>query len=460
LSKPQYAFKESTLRVKPSRRPTTTAKRFVVTSDGEGIANHAGSFALRELSDRIGLTRSLSVSLQPHRTRQSPHDPGQVLRDLIVMLADGGDCLSDLSALRDQPELFGAVASTATAWRLITSLTEADLDRIRAARRVARETAWRGRPAPQTILLDLDSTLVTSHSEKEHAAPNFKRGFGFHPVLCYVDDLEDAVAGKLRPGNAVANNTADNIEVLERALQQLPDSKRQREILVRGDSALATHDFVAKVRALGLKFSIGLDLYGYVREAILNMNERAWVPAIDAEGEPREGAAVCELTGLDLSAWPAGTRAICRRERPHPGAQLTFTDANGYRFQVVITDQADADLAQLELRHRAHAHVENRIRSAKDTGLENFPFHDFLPNQVWLELVLAAQDLVAFFHRLCLRGEARSWEPKSLRYRLFHTAARVVHSGRRLILRLQRTWPWTRLLDQAFNRLRRIAFVT
>jgi hypothetical protein len=214
------------------------------------------------------------------------------------------------------------------------------------------------------------------------------------------------------------------------------------------------------VREHGLQFSIGLDLYGPVREAILNMKERAWVPAIDADGERREGAAICELTGLDLSGWPAGTRTICRRERPHPGAQLTFTDVNGYRFQVFITDQPDADIARLELRHRSHAHVENRIRCAKDTGLENFPFHDFLPNQVWLELVLAAQDLLAFFQRLCLRGEARNWEPKALRYRLFHAAARIVHSGRRLILRLQHNWAWTQLLSHAFTRLRRIAVAT
>lgn len=448
------------MQVKPSRHPSPRPNRFVVTRDGEGIANHAGSVALRELSDRLGLTGALSAAMRPHRVRHSAHDPGHILRDLVVMLADGGDCLSDLRALRDQPELFGMVASTATAWRLIASMTAADLDRLRGARRLARGNAWPRRPAASTIVLDLDATLVTSHSEKEHAAPNFKRGFGFHPVLCYLDELEEALSGKLRPGNAVANNNADNIEVLELALQQLPDSTHDRAILVRGDSALATHAFVAKVREHQLQFSIGLDLYGPVREAILNMKERAWVPAIDAAGERREGAEVCELTGLDLSAWPAGTRAICRRERPHPGAQLTFTDANGYRFQVFLTDQTDADLARLELGHRAHAHVENRIRCAKDTGLENFPFRDFRPNQVWLELVLAAQDLLAFFRRLCLHGEARDWEPKALRYRLFHTAARVVHSGRRLILRLQRNWAWTRRLDQAFKRLRRIGFAT
>jgi hypothetical protein len=448
------------LRVKPSTRSSTRPNRFVVTADGEGVANHVGTTALRELSDRLGLTSALSAALASHRTRRSAHDPGHILRDLVVMLADGGDCVSDLSALRDQPALFGEVASTATVWRLLASLTEADLERLRAARRVARARAWGGRAGPRPIVLDLDSTLVTAHSEKENAAPNFKRGFGFHPILCYVDEFEDALAGKLRPGNATANHSADNIEVLERALEQLPPSKQPRTILLRGDSACATHDFVDNVREHGLQFSIGLDLYPSVREAILNTPEGAWVPALDAVGEAREGAAVCELTGVDLSGWPVGTRAICRRERPHPGAQLTFTDAHGYRFQVFITDQGDADLAQLEQRHRGHARVENRIRCAKDTGLANFPFHDFRPNQVWLELVLAAQDLLAFFQRLCLRGEARDWEPKTVRYRLFHTAARLVHRGRRLIVRLQREWRWTRLLLQAFTRLRRLASVT
>ncbi len=448
------------MQVKTSKHRRTSQQRFVVTTDGEGIANHAGSVALRDLSDVLGLTSALSTVMAPHRTRRSAHDPGLVLRDLAVMLADGGDCVSDLSALRDQPDLFGQVASTATAWRLIASMTEQDLERIRQARRSARAKAWRRGAAPKEIVLDLDATLVTSHSEKENAAPNFKRGFGFHPVLCYVDQLEDALAGKLRPGNATANNNADNIQVLELALQQIPESKHKREILVRGDSGCATHAFVDKVREHGLKFSIGFDLYEPVREAILNMDETAWVPAIDQEGEAREGAAVCELSSFELSAWPEGTRVICRRERPHPGAQLTFTDTAGFRFQVFITDQAETDLAQLEARHRGHARVENRIRCAKDTGLENFPFHDFLPNCIWLELVLAAQDLMAFFQRLCLRGEAQLWEPETLRYRLFHTAARIVHSGGRLILRLQRNWRWTSILDHAFKRLRQMALVT
>lgn len=453
----QHLFKESTSQVKSSKRRNNSPQRFVVSKDGEGIANHVGSLALRDLSDALGLTSALSEAMARKRERRSGHDHGQVLRDLVVMLADGGDCVSDLGALRDQPHVFGQVASIPTAWRVVTGLRKKDLKRIREARRRARAQAWRRGGAPKEIVLDIDATLVNCHSEKEKAAPNFKRGFGFHPILCYLEETDEALAGKLRPGNAVAHDTDDNIEVLEMALHQLPESVRKRKILVRADTAGATHGFIDKVRKLGLQFSVSLDLYPYVREAILNTDEKDWIAAITQDGEPREGAAVCELTDIDLSSWAPGTRAICRRERPHPGAQLKFTDLNGYRFQVFITDQQDDDIVQLEVRHRGRARVENRIRCGKATGLENLPFHDFRANRNWLELILAAQDLIAFFQRLCLRGEAQDWDPKTLRYRLFHTAARVVRSGRRLILRLQRSWRWTPILYDAFKRLRLIA---
>lgn len=442
--------------MKGSKRPSNSPQRFLVTKDGEGIANHVGSLALRDLSDRLGLTRALSEAMAPRRQRESGHDRGHVLRDLVVMLADGGDCVSDLAALRDQP-VFGEVASTSTAWRTVTAIKKKDLKRIREARRQARVRAWKRGGEPKHIVLDIDATLVNSHSEKENATPNFKRGFGFHPVLCYLEETDEALAGILRPGNATANAIADNIKVLERALQQLPEGKRKRKILVRGDSALATHVFVAKVRELGLEFSVGLDLYESTKQAVLNLEEEDWRPAITQAGEEREAAAVAELKDLDLSAWPSGTRAVARRERPHPGAQLKFTDVDGNRIQVFITDQNDDDIVELEARHRARARAENRIRCAKATGLENLPFHDFGANQAWLELILAAQDLIAFFQRLCLKGAAREWDPKTLRYRLFHVGACLVRSGRRLILRLQRTWAWTPILYDAFRRVRLIA---
>jgi hypothetical protein len=191
-----------------------------------------------------------------------------------------------------------------------------------------------------------------------------------------------------------------------------------------------------------------------VRQAVLAVPDAAWMSATDADGQPRSGAEVAELHALDLAGWPPGTRAVCRREAPHPGAQLSFTDADGHRFQVFITDQPDSDLARLELRHRRRARVEDRIRGAKATGLRNLPFDLWRRNAVWLELVLMAQDLTCWAQALLLSGELRVAEPKTLRYRLWHTAARVVRHARRVIVQLQRTWPWAAELAAAFTRLR------
>jgi hypothetical protein len=438
--------------VNPTNSRQHSQRRFRIETTGEGIANHVGVVALRELADRLGFTSSLSSLLrETHAQRRFRHDRGRVLRDLAVMIADGGDCLSDLSVLQDQPDLFGQVASTPTAWRVVDATTEADLESLRMARAHARERAWRRRALTE-VVLDMDATLVTSHSEKELAAPNFKHGFGFHPLLCYC--AEDALAGVLRPGNAGANTASDHLEVLDLALAQLPQWVAELPILVRTDSGGATHALLAGIRERGLEFSVGFDLTAPVREAILKVPESEWETAITQDGEEREGAAVCELFDLDLSAWPERTRAICRRERPHPGAQLSFTDIEGYRFQVFITDQQHPDIVWLEARHRAHARVEDRVRCGKQSGLRNFPFRAFAANQVWLELLLVAQDLLAHFQRLCLGGEAELWEPKKLRYRVLHVAARIVRSGRRWILRLQRRWRWTPILYDAFKRLR------
>jgi Transposase DDE domain group 1 len=192
-----------------------------------------------------------------------------------------------------------------------------------------------------------------------------------------------------------------------------------------------------------------------VREAILAQPEHAWTPAVQPDGQVRAGAEVVELTGwVDLHTWPPGTRAICRREDAHPGAQLRFTDHDGHRFQVFLTDQPDADLVALELRHRQRARVEDRIRAAKATGLRNLPFDLLRRNAVWLELVLAAQDLTCWAQALLLAGGLAVAEPKTLRYRLWHVAARVVRHARRLILRLQASWPWAAELAGAFARLR------
>ncbi len=440
---------------------TNRRKYPIVTADGTGIASHVGALLLAEVADRTGLTDGFSRALRPARQRNSGHDPGVVVRDVAVMLADGGDCVSDLAVLRGQRALFGEVASTATAWRVLAQAAPPHLAGLRAARARARAHAWEAGGAPEERLtLDFDSTLVDAHSEKEQAAGNYKRGFGFHPMVCYLDGGKDRapepLAGMLRPGNATPDSSADHITLLDEALAQIPARWRGRgqPKLARSDTAGASHDFVDALRERGIQFSIGLPIRDFVRRAILNTPESAWVPAITQDGQEREGAQVCELHTLDLWAWPLGTRAICRRERAHPGAQLRLWEDEGLRHQVFITDQTDEDIAVLEARHRCRAHVEDGIRCAKDTGLANLPSAAFGFNQVWLELVLTAQCLMVWLQSLCLTGEARRWEPKRLRHRLFHTAARMVRTGRRVILRLQRSWPWASDLARAFARLR------
>jgi len=423
-----------------------------IVADADRLTSRAGTAMLVGLADRVGLTEALSEAMRGVRRRRSRHDPGCTLRDLAVMVADGGDCLADLSALRDQPTLLGDVPSDATAWRALAALDLGRVSAVRRARSIARARVWELAGAPARVILDLDATLVTAHSEKERAAANYKHGFGFHPLLCYEASSEEALAGVLRPGNAGANTASDHIEVFELALAQLPAWAVGPGLLVRADSGGATHAFLDHLVAGGFCFSVGFDLTEPVREAVLAVPERAWRPALTQEGEQRAGAAVAELE-LDLSRWPAGARAVCRRERPHPGAQLSFTDDNGYRFQVFITNQQGGRIERLEQLHRHHAVVEDRIRCGKQTGLENLPFRAFQANAAWLELVLIAQDLLAWTQRLLLEGELARCEPKRLRYRLLHVAGRLTRHARRLRLHLPRGWAWGEALLQAFARL-------
>jgi hypothetical protein len=444
---------EDTQMVNPTARLGTVE----VTADGEGLVSHAGAALLVELADRVGLTGALSDAMAPTRERRSAHDPGRVLRDVAVMLADGGDCVTDLAAFEGQERLFGPRASETTTQRVLKSVDERLLERIRVARAAARARVWEAGARPDSITLNIDATLVSAHSEKQLAAGTYKHGYGFHPLCCYLDETGEALAAILRPGNAGSNTAADHFAVLALALEQLPAEDLGRELLVRADIGGATHAFTADCRDAGIRFSVGYELGDSVRAAILELPETAWLQAIDADGEPRDGAWVAELTDrLELSGWPQGSRLICRRERPHPGAQFQIFDEHGYRHTCFLTDQTGRDIAALELRHRGRARVEDSIRAGKDTGMRNLPHHAYEHNQTWLELSLIAQDLLCWTKLICLDGQLANAEPKRLRHRLLHTAARLVRHGRRTRLRLQNDWPWATVLVAAFARLRAI----
>jgi hypothetical protein len=446
--------------------------RFDVTDDGRGQTSRSGLAAVREVADRIGLTSGLSAAAAPSCPPDVLHDPGAVLRDLIVTLVDGGDDFSAIEVLRGQAKLHGTVASDSTAWRRVNDLAGDDvaIARLDLARRAARQAAWRagaapaavGDPAAGPLCIDLDATLVTSHSDKESTAGTYKRGYGFHPLLAYLDRGDgtgEGLAGLLRPGNAGANTAADHIDVFESALAQLPDLPEETRILVRADSGGASQAFLAYLRQAHVSFSVSMRLTDPIRAAIrtLHAHTSVWAPALTQTGEVRDRAHVAEATGmLDLSAYPPGSRLLIRREPLHPGAQQTFDDEDGYRFTALLTDQPEDDLALLDQRHRAHARVEQRIRDAKDTGLANLPSADFAINTIWLQLVLCAQDLFAFFAALALDGELARAEPKTIRHRLLHVAGRITVTGRIPTLRLDQDWPWVQQLLTAFQRIRAI----
>jgi hypothetical protein len=267
-----------------------------VTADGRGVVSHAGTRLLADVADACGVSAALSDALGGMRKRRSGHDPGRVLTDVAVMLADGGEAISDLAVLRDQSDMFGPVASTATAWRVLDAVDDTTLADIRDARTSARERAWllreeagRGLPTSTAggrswpgLVLDVDATLVDCHSEKESAAPTFKGGFGFHPILVWLDNTNEALAGLLRPGNAGANTAADHIAVVELAVAQIPDTVRYgTPILIRADGAGCSRQTLARIRSLrdihGLQveFSVGFTMTERVQDAILALIEDA-----------------------------------------------------------------------------------------------------------------------------------------------------------------------------------------
>jgi hypothetical protein len=440
----------------------------MVSADGKGLVSQAGAVLLVQALRVTGLDLGLREALGRWRAPRAVHDPGKIVADLAMAVALGGDCLADIAMLRAQPELAGPVASDPVVSRLVTALAgdaPRALTAIRAARAAARERAWAlaGPAAPGAgggpVMVDLDATIVTAFTEKEQAAPTWKKTFGFHPLTAFADHGPEGsgepLAIMLRPGNAGSNTAADHIEAAKLALAQLPAHLRRR-VLIRADSGGGTHEFLTWLTAPSrrLHYSVGMTITEEIRHAIAKIPAQAWTPAYDGDGQVRGGAWVAEITGmLDLTGWPARIRVIVRKERPHPGAQLRFTDIDGHRFTCFATDTKGGQLADLELRHRRRARCEDRIRGAKDTGLRNLPLHGFAQNQIWCQIVALACELLAWTQMLAFDGPARRWEPKRLRLRIFAVAGRLVRGSRRLRLRLAAHWPWASQITAAITRL-------
>jgi hypothetical protein len=465
------------------KKTTGFYPRVQVDTSASGAVGQAGGVLLTETVAVTGLGRELAAALAPWRKPLAVHDPAKVITDLAITLAVGGDCLADVAVLRAEPGLYGPVASDPTVSRTIAALAAdapAALKAINTARAAARATAWRlaGADAPDhdidaagPLVIDLDATLVTSHSDKEHARPTFKRGYGHHPLTAQVDHgaegTGEPLALLLRPGNAGSNTAADHITVVKDALAQLPGhrsgTRPGRKVLIRTDGAGCTHAFVDWMTTQRLSYSVGFTLPDHTPDLLARIPAGVWTPAYDAHDEVRDGAWVAELTDLlDLTSWPKGMRVIARKERPHPGAQLRFDDVDGMRITAFATNTPTGgpgtQLPDLELRHRRRARCEDRIRNAKDTGLTNLPLHGFAANQIWCAIVMLAMDLTAWMQTLGLTGnDARRWEPKRLRLRLFTVPATLARHGRQVLLHIAERAPGAELVLTAALRLRALA---
>lgn len=373
------------------------------------MVSQAGAVLLLDTVCKTGLDQAVSAALTPWRKPRTVHDPGKIPLDLALAVALGGDCLADVAMLRCELALFGPVASDPTVSRLIDTLAgsgERALQAIRSARAEVRNRVWllAGTKAPDAarqVTVDLDGVLVIAHSDKQDAAATWKKAYGHHPLTAFVDHgpggTGEPVAALLRPGNAGSDTAADHITTTQLALAQLPKKyRRGRRTLIRTDSAGGTHDFVAWLAKRGrwLSCSVGMVITEPIHRHVLKIPGPAWTPAAEADGQIRDGAWVAELTGKLLDGWPSGIRLIVRKERPHPGAQLRITDADGMRIQASLPTPP----------------AGRSPSSSSVTGCGPGRRTGSGPPRP--------------------PGEARLWEPRRLRLRLFAAAGQLVTTGR------------------------------
>jgi hypothetical protein len=432
---------------------------------------------LAEVADLSGLTGGLSGLFARQGVRWRHHPPGVTLARAAAAIANGMSNVTEVGLFCSSREaIFARPAAVSTLRRAIFALggelMTPGLDRVLAQ---ARSGAWQAAGyAPAHLIIDVDATLLECHSDKEQAAPTYKSGFGYHPLGAWLDETREPLAMLLRPGNAGSNTAVDHCDVLERSLDQLPDAYRAghrvgddvaavtHPLLVRADSAGATKGFLADLAERNIAFSVGFALDAAIRPMIEAAPEEAWRPAVNPDGTERHGAQVVELCGFTgQNGWPAGARLICRREDPHPGATLSlFDQIHGRRHTLFLTNSTHDDIARLELRHRQHARVEDRIRCWKATGATRQPYWDAPANEAWLNTTLIALTLIAWAQLIGFDSDLATAEPDTFRTRILHIAGQTATRARRLLLHLDAQWPWSAHAVTGYQRIRHAFAVT
>jgi hypothetical protein len=448
-----------------------------------GLIGAVGAPLLRLLAERSGLRAGLSAALGRLRPEFVPdHDRGQVLVDLAVALGLGAVSVAGaVQTLTASQAALEQVASSPTAWRALTELDAAGLAVVAKSRAVHRRAMWArlsarpggfpwvqvaGRTWQGWIVIDVDASLVESHSDKQGAAATYKKHvFGLHPIIVSCANTGEVLAVLLRPGNAGSNTVADHIAVLGEAVAQLP-ARYRRKVIFRADGAGATKDLLAWIKAEAARhgytwhYSVGFDLTEPVRDAIAAVPADVWRPALSAEGEIRRGAQVTEITGLLTLAdgWPEGMRVTARTEPLHPRHRKQASAIEKHRkqrFQAVATDLPGHHYPKLDAFHRNHATVESVIKDGKDLGLRRLPGFALAFNQAWCTAVAIAADLLAWLRLLALDHHQRLSKatPAILRRALLNTPARLIHHARKRLIRLDDQHPHQADLILAWNKI-------
>ena len=413
-----------------------------------------------------------------------------MLTSLAVAIALGATSMSDIALLAHLAPVLGDSPSGPTVRRALDlASAPAVLDRVARARARARERAWKlieatpagfpwmavaGKALTGWLVIDMDATLVTAHSDKEGAAPTWKKGYGFHPLAAWCANTRECLHMLLRPGNAGSNTFTDHKEVLAAALQQVP-ARFRRKILVRVDGAGASHDLIGHFLSLSsprkkVLFTCGWTVMAADEDAIRQVPENTWAPGLTQHGDAEEDKEVAEITGLMTRAgnWPGGLRWIARRVKPsrrHMRNLTAWEKKTGWKYSITCTNIPGTGIAgvpgshhpqYIDVVHREHAVVETGgVRTAKAMGLRNLPSKTWQVNAGWVTAANIAADLAAWTRLLghCEDEELRDADPDTLRYRIWHLPARLARHARRRTLAISPDWPWAQAFLACWQRL-------